>query len=78
MRDFPLFNRYVLDIIHEFFPYTTIWQVQGTNKYDLTFELREQDKKMQYNPWELYTTNNNEGDAIEGLFNNWNKIRETA
>lgn len=78
MRDFPLFNKYILDMIHVFYPDTTIWQIQGTTQYDLTFELREQGKKLQYKPWELYTTNNNEGDAIESLFISWNNIKEAS
>lgn len=74
LADFPKFNKDIMDAINSVYTYTDIYQIQGTNVYDLIFELREQDKKMQYSPYELFIHNETDEEAAANLFKSWDKV----
>lgn len=65
------------EIIYERFPNTKIYIVAGGDYIkDEFLELREDDKKLRYSPYELFNKSEDYEDTIEKLVEQWEKMLE--
>lgn len=60
------------DLVDERFPHTTRWIVHGGDFIkDVVVELREENKKLRYSPYDLFNKSYNYEETIEQLLTQW-------
>lgn len=75
MTDIHDFIKCLNDIVDERFPYTTRYIIYGGDFIkDVVVELREENKKFRYSPYELFNKSNNYEDTIEQLVKQWGSM----
>lgn len=63
------------DMVDENFPNTTRYIIYGGDFIkDVVMELREENKKLRYSPYELFNKSSNYEDTIEQLVKQWKAI----
>ena len=67
------FRHVLQEIIEEKFPNTTAYIVNGV---DLIIELRQEDKKIRYSPYELFIKSEYYEDTIEEFLEQWKTMLE--
>ena len=67
------FRHVLQEIIEEKFPNTTAYIVNGV---DLIIELRQEDKKIRYSPYELFIKSEDYEDTIEEFLEQWKTMLE--
>lgn len=75
MTDIHDFIKCLNDIIDEHFPNTTRCIIYGGDFIkDVVVELREENKKLRYSPYELFNKSNNYEYTIEQFVKQWETI----
>lgn len=69
------FTKVLNEILDEQFPHTVRTVVVGGDFVeDIVIELRENDKRLRYSPYELFIKSDKYEDNIEDLVNRWMSI----
>lgn len=69
------FIKVLNELVDEQFPNTTRYIISGGDFIsDFVLELREQDKKLRYSPYELFNKSNDYEDTIEEFIRQWEEI----
>ena len=72
MIDIHDFIECLNDIVDERFPNTTRYIIRGGDFIeDVVMELREENRRFRYSPYELFNKSNNYEDTIEQLVGQW-------
>ena len=72
MADIHDFIKALNDIVDESFPNTRRYIISGGDFIkDVVIELREENKKLRYSPYELFNKSKNYEDTIEQLVTQW-------
>ena len=72
MADIHDFIKVLNDIVDESFPNTRRYIISGGDFIkDVVIELREENKKLRYSPYELFNKSKNYEDTIEQLVTQW-------
>lgn len=75
MIDIHDFIKCLDDTIEEHFPNTERYIIYGGDFIkDVVIELREENKKYRYSPYELFNKSNNYEDTIEQLVKQWDTM----
>lgn len=75
MTDIHDFIKCLNDIVNERFPNTIRYIIHGGDSIkDVVVELREENKKLRYSPYELFNKSNNYEYTIEQLVKQWEAI----
>lgn len=75
MIDIHDFIKCLNDIVDDRFPHTTRYIIYGGDLIkDVVVELREENKKFRYSPYELFNKSNNYEDTIEQLVRQWESM----
>jgi hypothetical protein len=75
MSDIHVFIKELNDVIDEHFPNTTRYiRYGGDYIKDVVMELKEENKKFSYSPYELFNKSNNYEETIEQLVKQWEGI----
>ena len=69
------FIKVLNELVDEQFPNTTRYIISGGDFIsDFVLELREQDKKLRYSPYELFIKSSDYEDTIEEFIRQWKAI----
>ena len=69
------FIKVLNDLIREMFPKTEIIGISGSDFIkDAVFELREDNKRLRYSPYAMFTQSDNYEDIIEDFLLQWKTI----
>lgn len=75
MTDIHDFIKCLNDIVDERFPNTTRYIIYGDDFIeDVVVELKEENRKLRYSPYELFNKSNNYEYTIEQLVKQWETI----
>ena len=74
MREIYDFIKYLNEIVDERFPNTTRHIIYGGDSIkDVVLELRQENKKLRFSPYELFANSNNYEYTIEQFIKKWEK-----
>ena len=75
MTDVHDFIKCLNAIVDEYFPNTERYLINGSDFVkDFVMELREENKKLRYSPYELFTKSNDYEDTIEQFVMQWKEM----
>ena len=75
MTDIHDFINCLNEIVDEDFPNTTRYIIYGGDSIkDVVMELREENKKLRYSPYELFTKSNDYEYTIEQFVKQWKEL----
>ena len=75
MTDIHDFIECLHDIVDEYFPNTTRYIIYGGDLIkDVVMELREENKKLRYSPYELFIKSNDYEYTIEQFVKQWEEM----
>ena len=75
MTDIHKFIKSLHEIIDEYFPNTTRYMIYGGDYIkDFVMELREDNKKLRYSPYDLFTKSNDYESTVEQFIKQWEEI----